>query len=107
MSRGENPEFRERVGVLSMPLKRKNVKSKIEANWMINTDKIDIEAYLTEDETFNEIWCTIENILEKADRRTYENVTKSEVEAEIEKYEALREEVMAEWKGKENAGNLN
>lgn len=91
MPRGENPEFKERVGVLSMALKRKNVERKIDAEYPhLKKDYFDIEAYLTKDECFSTIWSSIEEELEGVGSKNWSEMSKNEIEAEIERYEALK-----------------
>lgn len=92
MPRGENKEFQEKIGRLSMRLKRLNVERKLEAEYGSEfIDLIDIEAYLTEKERFSEIWSDIENIAEKVSKSDYKNLSLSELRNEVEKYKALAE----------------
>lgn len=89
MPRGENPAFKERVGKLSLPLKHKNVESKIRAVYSTKVlDHLDTKAYITSDETFSEIWHSIEEQLE-AVSQGYENYGPSDVQGEKEKYQHL------------------
>ena len=99
MPKGENKEFQERVGVLSQRLKRLNIERRIEARYpSVPLDKLDLEAYITEDETFPEIWDSIEHQIKMLSEDQFENMTKEEIENEIEKYEVLREEKKQEVK---------
>ena len=92
MPRGENPEFKDRVGQLSMRLKRLNVERKIDAHYGSEfKDLVDIEAYLTEDERFSEIWESVEKVLERVDQKDFEDMTDAEVQNEIEKYRSIAE----------------
>lgn len=92
MPRGDNPEFKDRVGQLSMRLKRLNVERKIDAHYGSEfKDLVDIEAYLTEDERFSEIWSSIESVLEKVYQEDFSDMSNAEVMNEIEKYRELAE----------------
>lgn len=94
MARGENTEFKERVGSLSMPLKRANVRRMIEADFPnVPLDKLDLEAYITKEETCNEIYQTIKDkleMLQKAEDR-YERFDGEMVQAEQDRADYLWE----------------
>lgn len=75
---------------MSEPLKRKNIREKIEADYpSVPMDKIDIEAHLT-DESFSEIWESIEDKIEMLADDNFSEMSWAEVKNEIEKYEYLR-----------------
>lgn len=78
------------MGELSEPLKRKNVREKIKADYpSVPLDKIDVEAYLT-DERFSEIWGSIEEKVEMLADNDFSDMSWADVKNEIEKYEYLR-----------------
>lgn len=90
--RGDNQEFQERVGKLSMPLKAANVKRMIKAEFPnVPLDKFDLEAYITEDETCNEIYESVKDKLrayQKAQER-FEQYGQERVQFEEERAEYL------------------
>lgn len=90
MPRGENEKFKTRIGKLSLPLKKRNVKKKIESK-NLSPDKFDIEAHLTENETFSEIWESIEDKVQAAQQENWENMSKAELVNELEKYKSIAE----------------
>lgn len=101
MPRGENPEFKDRVGELSMRLKRLNVERRINARYPdVTLDKVDVEAYLAEDECFSTIWESVEDYLERVyGSKDLENMSESEIDALIERYEAMRQDYEDREKG--------
>lgn len=78
-----------------MPLKRANVMRMIEAEFpKVPLDKIDLEAYITEEETCNEIFETVKEKLravQKAQDR-FEQFDKERVQAEQDRADYLWEE---------------
>ena len=91
MPRGENKEFRERIGQLSLPLKRKNGEKRLESK-DVARDKIDIEAFLTEEETFGEIWESIEAQALVSEGKDWKDMSKEELISEVEKYKSIAED---------------
>lgn len=95
MSRGENPAFRERVGVLSERLRRLNVERMIEARYSedldVLRDRVDIDAFITREETPAEIFESLKPYLDMAVEKSFEDLSESELENELEKYRALAE----------------
>lgn len=91
MPRGENPEFKERVGVLSDKLFMINIKRSIRSKLRKRSDmdKIDFESFVDRSLSVSE------NVSLLEDRYWYlldNSRTELDIESELEKYEALRDD---------------
>lgn len=64
-------------------MKRRNVEKRLE-NKDVARDKIDIEAFLTEDESFSEIWESIEAQALASEGKDWKDMSKEELINEVE-----------------------
>ena len=90
--RGENQEFKKRVGELSDKLRRLNVERMIESRYPdVDMDLIDLESYSTDDETPREIFESVRPKLEMLSENDFSDMTEFDLQNELEKYDFMRE----------------